>query len=221
MLEILIEIVLSLVVTGVGYWGMLIFLNERGTQHVSILKNIKFKLIYFGVVSFICAMFIYLFQTTYVNTTTLHQLKLLVLILILIPTAVVDYFVQLIPNIFMLGALGIRMIIYLIEFIISPEYIWITIKDNLLAVAIIGGFFLLVLLLFKNSIGMGDIKLFAIMGLYQGFFGAINSVFFSLVVSFFSALFLLVTKKKSKKDAISFAPSILIGTIVGISLSGI
>ena len=178
MLEIVLEIILSLFFAGAGYWAMLKFLTARGEQHIPFLKSNKFRIGYFVVIALVCGGFIYLFQTKYIDTTTMHQIKLLTLVLILIPTAVVDYFVQLIPNVFMLGALGIRITLYFVEFMLSPEYAWITVKDNLLAVGIICGFFLLILLLFKNSIGMGDIKLFAIMGLYQGFFGAINSVFF-------------------------------------------
>ena len=86
---------------------------------------------------------------------------------------------------------------------------------------IIGGFFLIILLIFKNSIGMGDVKLFALMGLYQGLLGVFNSVFFSLIVSFFISIILLMLKRKNRKDVIPFGPSIYIGTVVGIFLTGL
>ena len=77
------------------------------------------------------------------------------------------------------------------------------------------------LLIFRNSIGMGDVKLFALMGLYQGLWGAFNAVFFSFVVSFVAAVALLATRKKNRKDVIPFGPSVLLGTILAVSLSGI
>lgn len=63
-------------------------------------------------------------------------------------------------------------------------------------------------------------KLFAVMGLYQGLWGAVNSVFFSLLASFVVSVALLISKKKGRKDTISFGPSILIGTIAAIGLAG-
>ena len=79
---------------------------------------------------------------------------------------------------------------------------------------------MVLLLAFKNSIGMGDIKLFAVMGLYQGLWGVINSVFFSLAASFVISIAFLITKKKGRKDSIAFAPSIFVGTVVAICLAG-
>ena len=57
-------------------------------------------------------------------------------------------------------------------------------------------------------------------GLYQGIWGATNAVFFSLLVSFFLSVVLLILKRVTKKDVISFAPSILLGTVISILLSG-
>ena len=74
--------------------------------------------------------------------------------------------------------------------------------------------------LFKNSVGMGDVKLFAVIGLYQGLWGAVNSVFFSFIVSFINAVVLLITRKKKKSDVIAFAPCIMIGTVMAISFAG-
>ena len=109
---------------------------------------------------------------------------------------------------------------YIPEFISSPATGFLILKDNLVGAAVIGIFFFLLFLVFKNSIGMGDIKLFAVMGLYQGLWGAVNSVFFSLVVSFVLSVGLLITRKKGRKDTIPFGPSILIGTAIAIGLAG-
>ena len=140
--------------------------------------------------------------------------------MIMLPIAVVYLIVQKVPNKLLLVALAIRVLIYIAEFIVSVPAAVNTLKDNLLGAIIIGAFFLLLLLVFINSIGIGDIKLFAVMGLYQGLWGAINSVFFSLMVSFVLSVGLLITKKKGRKDTISFGPSIFIGTIIAMGLAG-
>lgn len=223
MINIIIEILLSIGLSALAFWAVNTFLDKRKNEQMideGVQVSKRLWIGYFAMVAITCFIFILLFQTLYVDTTLLHQAKLLTLILILFPTALVDYKVQLIPNDFMLGALIMRVLFFAIELFISPSLIWTNLKDGIVAAVVIAGFFLIIHVLFKNSIGMGDVKLFAIIGLYQGIWGATNAVFFSLLVSFFLSVVLLILKKVTKKDAISFAPSILLGTIISILLSG-
>lgn len=223
MINIIIEILLSIGLSALAFWAVNTFLDKRKNEQMideGVQVSKRLWIGYFAMVAITCFIFILLFQTLYADTTLLHQAKLLTLILILFPTALVDYKVQLIPNDFMLGALIMRVLFFAIELFISPSLIWTNLKDGIVAAVVIAGFFLIIHVLFKNSIGMGDVKLFAIIGLYQGIWGATNAVFFSLLVSFFLSVVLLILKKVTKKDAISFAPSILLGTIISILLSG-
>lgn len=223
MINIIIEILLSIGLSALAFWAVNTFLDKRKNEQMideGVQVSKRLWIGYFAMVAITCFIFILLFQTLYVDTTLLHQAKLLTLILILFPTALVDYKVQLIPNDFMLGALIMRVLFFAIELFISPSLIWTNLKDGIVAAVVIAGFFLIIHVLFKNSIGLGDVKLFAIIGLYQGIWGATNAVFFSLLVSFFLSVVLLILKKVTKKDAISFAPSILLGTIISILLSG-
>ncbi len=168
-----------------------------------------------------CTLLLALFSIVYTQGELIHQIKLLILVEMIFPMAAIDYKLHKIPNRFILAALGVRGVIYIAEFILTPKRIVTILADGFIAMAIICTFFLLVLLVMKNSIGMGDIKLFAVMALYQGLWGAVNSIFFSLVAAFFLSLGLLISRKKSRKDTIAFGPGILVGTILGISLSGI
>lgn len=223
MINIIIEILLSIGLSALAFWAVNTFLDKRKNEQMideGVQVSKRLWIGYFAMVAITCFIFILLFQTLYADTTLLHQAKLLTLILILFPIALVDYKVQLIPNDFMLGALIMRVLFFAIELFISPSLIWTNLKDGIVAAVVIAGFFLIIHVLFKNSIGMGDVKLFAIIGLYQGIWGATNAVFFSLLVSFFLSVVLLILKKVTKKDAISFAPSILLGTIISILLSG-
>ena len=215
------DIVLSIILLVVGYISACYYLNEVkwNSKNVSVLKPTRNKTIYlcFGVGAI--AILITLFQTIY-ELNLIAQIKLLTLVLIILPIAAIDMRLQKIPNQFIMAALLLRVLIYIPEFIISISSAIATLKDNVLGAVIIGSFFLIMLLIFKNSIGMGDIKLFAIMGLYQGIWGAFNAVFFSLIVSFFISVTLLISRRKGRKDSISFGSSVLIGTIIAISLAG-
>lgn len=222
-MNIVICIIWCFVLITVGYLEAIAYLNNVNWKSYNLtIAKVKGKnrVLYLLIAVGVSGTLIYLFRTIYVDVTLLVQLKLLTLVLFMFPIAIVDYRFQKIPNCFILWALIIRGLFYIIEAIESPPKMLATVLDNVIGVLIIGGFFLLILLLFKNSIGMGDIKLFAIMALYQGLWGAVNAVFCSLVVSFFWSIFLLITRKKKRKDMISFGPSILIGTIIAIGISG-
>lgn len=220
-MNILADAVVSLLLLAFGYVEVCNYLHGKKWNYYDkdLIKINRNKAIYLSVGAVITALLIVLFQVVY-QQPFLTQLKLLILVHFILPCAATDYKTHKIPNLFVLSALAIRLAIYVAEFVVSVDTALNTLKDNLLGAAIIAGFFLIILLIFKNSIGMGDVKLFAIMGLYQGLWGAINSVFFSLIVSFFVSIVLLITKKKGRKDAISFGPSILIGTVIAIAISG-
>ena len=218
---VVVDIIWALLLILFGYVAICYYLNGVmwNSKDVTVLKLTKNKITYLSLAVLSTAGLITVFQLVY-SLELLTQIKLLTLVLIILPVAAIDLRIQKIPNKFLIVALIIRLIIYIPEFIVSSSLAFATLKDNLLGAVIIAGFFLVLLVAFKNSIGMGDIKLFAIMGLYQGLWGVINSVFFSLLVSFFLSIGLLISKKKGRKDTISFGPSILIGTIIAIGLAG-
>ena len=220
-MKILIDVLISIFLVALGYVAVCYYFNQKkwNSKDVISLKFSKNKIIYLAGTVIATIVMIVVLNAVY-ELELLSQVKLLTLVLMIFPISAVDYRVQKIPNQFIVTALALRLLIYVVEIIVSPKRAGITFIDNLLGAFIISLFFLLLLVIFKNSVGMGDVKLFFVMGMYQGLWGVVNSVFFSLFVSFVLSVGLLITKKKQKTDTISFGPSILLGTIIGICLSG-
>lgn len=220
-MNIVADILVSVVLLFIGFIGVYNYLNKKkwNTIDKNLLKMSRNKIIYLSIGFLISTILVVLFQVIY-RQPFLTQIKLLILINIIIPCAATDYRVHKIPNQFIVFALALRVVVFVAEIISSFSAGISTLIDSAIGAGIVAGFFFLILLIFKNSIGMGDVKLFAIMGLYQGLWGTVNSVFFSLLVSFLVAIFLLITKKKGRKDVISFGPSILLGTFIAIAISG-
>lgn len=162
-----------------------------------------------------------LFINMAVHMTVIEGIKVLILVTMIFAVAIIDYKVKKIPNIMLIVMLVMRLAIYVFEFILYKTSALDIVKDDLLGVLIVGGFFLIIGLAIKNSVGMGDIKLFAIIGLYQGFSNAFSTVFFALVVSSVISIILLISRKKHRKDTIPFAPCVFIGMIIEIILAGI
>ncbi|MEG2813062.1 MAG: prepilin peptidase [Oscillospiraceae bacterium] len=220
-MDILISSIIVIVLSIAGYvYSMVTFKSEATLKNIKSYLPNSFKTISLLVAPMLVGALIIILFKVFHEVPLISATKLLILIMILFPIAFSDYKNHTVPNKILLVALGARIIIYGIEFIISVPKAVEVLKYDLLGAVIIGVFFLLCLLLFKNSIGMGDVKLFFIMGLYQGLWGCVNSIFWSLIASFFVSVGLLISKKKNKKDAIPFCPSILVGTIFAIAMSG-
>lgn len=220
-MTITIDIIISsiLLLAGFVYTCYYFNNNQTASKKQLILRFTRNKILYLLVGILMAGILIGLFELKY-SLDAILQVKLLSLVMIMLPIAVIDLREQKIPNQLLEAALVIRLVICIVEFIMSVPAAINTLKDGFLGAIIIGAFFLLLLLIFKNSIGMGDIKLFMVMGLYQGFWGVINAVFFSLMVSFFLSFGLLITRRKGCKDTIPFGPSIFIGTVVAMGLAG-
>lgn len=216
-----IDIILSICLLFIGYAGVCCYCNKiKITEFkISVLKMSRNRLIYWVVGVFTITALVVCLNTVY-SLDLLTRLNLICLILLILPISAVDLKFQKIPNQFLLAGLVIRGIILGIFYLRDVKHAWNITKDSLLGALIIGLFFLFLLVAFKNSLGMGDVKLFALMGLYQGLWGTVNSVFFSLMVSFLVSITLLITKKKTRKDTISFGPSIYLGTVLAMCLAG-
>ena len=140
---------------------------------------------------------------------------------IIFPAAFIDYKEHIIPNKIIGSAILLRIVIWIIEAFIDVEKFLSVLKGDIIASVIIVVFFFLCSLIVKNGIGMGDVKLMGIMALYQGLTGIMSSLFFSMLVAFVEAIVLLITHKKNRKDAIAFAPAVLVGTILAVAMAGL
>lgn len=80
---------------------------------------------------------------------------------------------------------------------------------------------LLCKLVSSGGVGFGDVKLLIVLGLYAGVNPAVEILIYTFLVMFVVSVFLLVTKKATRKSVIPFAPFLLIGTVAAAFLTGI
>lgn len=185
-----------------------------------VFKEHKLRWIYLLFALFIlCALIVWLYFT-YPSNSFMLNLKLITLLAVLFIVNVSDIRMHIIPNKVILAALALRVIYYFVELFTLGSNFWTVLKGDLLALIIVVFFFIIGVLVMKNGLGMGDVKLMLVMCLFQGITGVIGSLFFSLIVAFFISIAMLIMKKKTRKDSLAFAPSILIGTLISVFLSG-
>ena len=78
------------------------------------------------------------------------------------------------------------------------------------------GFFALSAVLFRGGIGMGDVKLAALLGILTGFPGVFMSLMASALLSGVVSGLLVLTRIRSLRDYIPFAPFMLAGALIAL-----
>lgn len=149
-----------------------------------------------------------------------HQIKTQFLISVLFALAFIDYRYKIVPNKVLLFCLGVRMIFLIFELIFEKAIFFDILKSMGIGVLVFGVFLFVCTLITKGGIGMGDIKLFMIMVLYQGFTNCLASVSISMILCFVLSVILIALKKKKIKDTLPLVPSILAGTFISVALTG-
>lgn len=193
---------------------------QEENENKQALVSRKTLWIYSGVFVVINLLIVALFIFMYPTNGLLFSLKRFCVLALLWPLALIDWKTYRIPNKFVISGLCLRAAIFVAELFWDREYVFGNIVTELItALALMLASFLCSVCM-KNSIGYGDIKLFFVMGLLLGPNGIWGAIFTSLIVAFIIALFLLITKRKNKKDVVPFAPSIMIGTYISIILTG-
>jgi len=140
---------------------------------------------------------------------------------ILIAVFFIDYEHKIIPDELVIAGLvgGIILVIYNI---FNPIWIYgdrnwwnplvgmVTGSGFLFIVALIG------LIIYKtdDAMGMGDVKIFAPIGIFLGWKMTILALTISIFLCGIISLSLIITRLKSRQDAIPFGPFIVIGTFV-------
>jgi leader peptidase (prepilin peptidase)/N-methyltransferase len=145
-----------------------------------------------------------------VNGADQDALLGLAMVLLLVPVALIDLDTQIIPNKLMLiGAVGAPALVLLV----SPD----DIAEHLIAAAAGGGFFLLAVLAYPRGMGVGDIKLAAVLGLFLG--RAVGPAIFLALVSGTVVGGLIMARKgiqEGRKTKVPFGPFLALGAYVAL-----
>jgi leader peptidase (prepilin peptidase)/N-methyltransferase len=140
-----------------------------------------------------------------------HDILLgLALVVVLVPVALIDFDHRIIPNKIMLPAAIAALVIGLIT---RPSGV----PEQLIAGAAAGAFFLLFAVAYPRGMGMGDVKLAAVLGLFLG-----RSVAVALIVGVFvgavvgGIVMARLGVAKGRKTAVPFGPFLAFGGVVGL-----
>lgn len=79
-----------------------------------------------------------------------------------------------------------------------------------------GGLLFIIALIVKSALGMGDVKLFFVLGLLYGLTDAYGILLFSVIAMGVVSIILLIAKKVTTKSTIPMAPFVILGFFLSI-----
>jgi len=134
----------------------------------------------------------------------------LVLVGILVPVALIDLDYRIIPNKITLPA---SLAAVAIGLALRPS----AVPEQLIAGAAAGGFLLVFVLLYPRGMGMGDVKLAAVLGLFLGRSVAV-AVLTAVLVGTLVGAFIMARRgiPQGRKTAIPFGPFLAFGGVVAL-----
>lgn len=93
------------------------------------------------------------------------------------------------------------------------SYAPVSLLDGLLGAAVLALLSGVVWLINRDAIGLGDMKLFAALGLYVGLSVSVHIVIRGVFAAFFAAVVLLLLKKVGRKSELPFVPFLFLGAV--------
>lgn len=132
----------------------------------------------------------------------------------LVCLSVTDLRVKKIPNPVTLLLLLLRVGFMLFGILAKQDDPKKVVLGSLIGMLFGGGFMLVCMLISRGGIGAGDMKIFAVIGLYFGLTGVIEIMIFSMLFSAICAIGMLIFRKAKMKSTLPMAPFILSGLTV-------
>jgi leader peptidase (prepilin peptidase) / N-methyltransferase len=134
---------------------------------------------------------------------------------------VIDLRHRLLPNRVIVPSLGVGAV--LLALAAAAEAQWPDLLRAALGAAVLFAGFLVLALISPRSIGMGDVKLAALLGLYLGWLGwpaVAYGAAAGFVVQAVAALVLLALRRVTRKAELPFGPAMLLGAAMVIGWGG-
>lgn len=123
---------------------------------------------------------------------------------------------RIIPNSFICAALIFWLILILTDiFIGGTPWLQLLMFSGIGGIAC-GGLLLIISLIGKSALGMGDVKMFFVLGLLYGLMDTYGILFLSVIAMGIVSIVLLIAKKVTTKTTIPMAPFVILGFLLSV-----
>jgi leader peptidase (prepilin peptidase) / N-methyltransferase len=136
---------------------------------------------------------------------------------IAVALAVIDLDVKRLPNVIVLPSYGVAVLLLLVAAALGTE--WGAIVRGLAAMALLFLLYLALALVYPAGMGLGDVKLAGLLGLYLGWLGWSSvavGAFTAFLIGGLVGVALLIGRRADRKTAMPFGPAMLAGALLAV-----
>ena len=128
----------------------------------------------------------------------------------------IDLKEKIIPNRLVVTGIAFWAMLMLIEIFIAHTSWQQLLLFSLTGAGVCGGVLFVIALIVKSALGMGDVKMFFVIGLLYGLSNTYSILLFSVLVMAIVSIVLLIMKKVTRKTAIPMAPFVAFGFLLNV-----
>ncbi len=167
-------------------------------------------------IAFFTSAFVFLMGFLWNNESFMRALMNAEVMLWLSIMGYIDARERIIPNSLIgIGLLFWLVLILLDIFVGGTHWLQLLVFSALGGIAC-GGLLFVIALIVKSALGMGDVKMFFVLGLLYGLTDAYGILLFSVIAMGVVSIILLVAKKVTTKSTIPMAPFVILGFFLSI-----
>lgn len=136
----------------------------------------------------------------------------------LVPIAYRDHQEKRIPNVSLISLAFVRAVLLIAETFLYPAALADNLGFTLMGGLISGGIMFFAYVISRHEIGMGDVKLFALAGIYLGTSITYLLILVSLILAALYGVIKIVRRRLNAKDEIAFAPFVAVGAFIVLGM---
>lgn len=128
----------------------------------------------------------------------------------------IDFKEKIIPNSMILVGLVAWAILVMVDIFLGGTPVRSILTYSCIGGFAVGGVLLIISLIAKSALGMGDVKMFFVVGLLYGLNDTYSILLFTIFIMAIFSIILLLSKKATRKTSLPMAPFTVVGFIVSI-----
>lgn len=211
-------IALLLITVSAGLLYLYLTCRKKETHKIKDFFAITYdkKHLVFSVVIFIISILTYLYSFFVMDTTFVKAFMNAEVALWILVLGFIDLKEKIIPNRLILSGIIFWAVLSLVEILIAhTSWKQVLFFSSIGGIAC-GGILFIIALIVKNAIGMGDVKMFFVIGLLYGLSNTYSIMLFSVLIMAIVSIALLIAKKVTRKTAIPMAPFVVFGFLINV-----
>ena len=207
-----------LIIVTSGLMYLYLTCRQKETHRIKDFLIITYNKKYFAfcVAILTISILTYLYSFFVTNATFLKAFLNAEVALWLQVLGLIDLKEKIIPNELIIMGIVFWAMLTLVEIFIAHTSWQQLLLFSLTGAGVCGGVLFVIALIVKSALGMGDVKMFFVIGLLYGLSNTYSILLFSVLVMAIISIVLLIMKKVTRKTAIPMAPFVAFGFLLNV-----